>query len=60
LEEAGALRTVADENELATVIIATLRDAAQCRRMGEAGRQFIAANRGALQRTCNIVLEYLR
>jgi hypothetical protein len=28
--------------------------------MGKAGQQFIAANRGALQRTCNIVLENLR
>ena len=60
LEEAGALHTVADENELAMAIIATLRDEEVSRRMGEAGRQFIAANRGALERTCNIVLEYLR
>ena len=60
LQEAGALRTVANEDELAAAIIATLRDEDVSRRMGEAGQQFIAANRGALQRTCDIVLENLR
>jgi 3-deoxy-D-manno-octulosonic-acid transferase len=60
LQEAGALRTVANEEELAAAIIGTLRDQDLSRRMGKAGQQFIAANRGALQRTCNIVLENLR
>ncbi|MES3006755.1 MAG: lipid IV(A) 3-deoxy-D-manno-octulosonic acid transferase [Pseudomonadota bacterium] len=59
LQEAGALRTVSNEEELASAIIGTLRDEEVSRRMGEAGRQFIAANRGALERTCNIVLENL-
>ncbi|MDO9319526.1 MAG: lipid IV(A) 3-deoxy-D-manno-octulosonic acid transferase [Gammaproteobacteria bacterium] len=59
LQEAGALRTVANEDELAAAVIGTLRDEVLCRGMGEAGQQFIAANRGALQRTCNIVLENL-
>ncbi len=60
LQEAAALRTVANEDELAAAIVGTLRDEDLSRRMGEAGQQFIAANRGALQRTCDIVLENLR
>ena len=58
MEEAGALRTVADETALADAIIEGCQDAELRRRMGEAGRRLIANNRGALQRTCDIVLKH--
>ncbi|MDP2140116.1 MAG: lipid IV(A) 3-deoxy-D-manno-octulosonic acid transferase [Gammaproteobacteria bacterium] len=59
LEEAGALRTVADEDALADAVIATLRDTDLRRRMGDAGRKLIAENRGALERTYRIVTQNL-
>ena len=60
LEEAGALRTVADEAALADVVIAAVRDPELRKRMGEAGRKLIAENRGALDRTYAIVLNMSR
>lgn len=58
MEEAGALETVADENALADAIVAALGNAELRKRMGAAGQQLIADNRGALQRTYDIVLRH--
>ncbi|MGB4246576.1 MAG: glycosyltransferase, partial [Pseudohongiellaceae bacterium] len=56
LEEAGALRTVADEEALAEAVISAVRDSELRARMGAAGRRLIAENRGALDRTYAIVM----
>lgn len=58
MEETGALETVADENALADAIVAALGNAELRKRMGAAGQQLIADNRGALQRTYDIVLRH--
>ncbi len=57
LEEADALVTVADENALASTVLALFADPARIARMGAAGKQLVAENRGALQRTFDIVWE---
>jgi len=56
LEEAGALRTVADEEALAEAVISAVGDSELRARMGAAGRRLIAENRGALDRTYAIVM----
>ena len=58
LEEAGALRSVADEQALANAIMLLFADADLRQRMGDAGRAVIQENRGALQRTYDIVWHY--
>ena len=58
MESAGALRTVADADELAQAIVAACRDEGLRQRMGTAGRNLIASNRGALQRTYDIVMAH--
>ncbi|MGJ7461275.1 lipid IV(A) 3-deoxy-D-manno-octulosonic acid transferase [Halomonas sp. MA07-2] len=51
LREADALVEVADEAALATALAELFADPAERRRLGEAGRGVVAANRGALART---------
>lgn len=58
LEEAGALQSVADEQALAKAIMHLFDDAALRQRMGDAGRAVIQQNRGALQRSFEIVWHY--
>jgi len=56
---AGAALRVSDAKELAATAQALLVDAAKRRRMGEAGRAFCAAHRGATVRTVVAVEEIL-
>ncbi|MBB3329787.1 3-deoxy-D-manno-octulosonic-acid transferase [Halomonas campaniensis] len=51
LREADALVEVADEAALAAALARLFADEAERRRLGEAGRAVVAANRGALERT---------
>ena len=51
LREADALVEVADAEALAAALAGLLADPAERRRLGEAGRAVVAANRGALERT---------
>jgi len=51
LREAGALTDVADAEALSKALGALIDDPADRERLGEAGRQVVAANRGALSRT---------
>lgn len=59
LAESGALIKVADETALAEQVIRLFQDADKLRAMGEAGRQAVAANRGALLRIYALVSEFL-
>ena len=54
-----AARQVRDTDELATDVIALLRDTEQRHAMGERGQQLVEANRGALERLMRIVASYL-
>jgi 3-deoxy-D-manno-octulosonic-acid transferase len=47
---AGAARQIGDAGQLAQVVAALLGDPEQRRVMGEAGRQLVVENRGALAR----------
>lgn len=59
LREAGALAMVADPGELADTVMALLDDPQRRVRMGRAGSETVTANRGALERTYQLVREYL-
>jgi 3-deoxy-D-manno-octulosonic-acid transferase len=59
LNECGALIRVANQRELADRIIELLGDSAQSLQMGQAGKQAIEANRGALERIYTRVVSYL-
>ena len=59
LAEQGALITVADENALADAVINLLQDTSRRLQMGEAGRQSVASNRGALDRIYTLVVAHL-
>ena len=56
---AGAARTVADTIELAHSVSELLADANLRHAQGEAGRQFVASNRGALERSTAMLLQAL-
>jgi 3-deoxy-D-manno-octulosonic-acid transferase len=51
MRDADALVEVADEAALAEALVRLLNDAAARRRLGDAGRRVVEANRGALERT---------
>lgn len=53
LRRADALVEVVDGRALAVVLTELFADPAERRRLGEAGRAVVAANRGALERTLN-------
>ncbi len=55
---AGAARIVKDPGQLARAVGDLLADPLACRSMGEAGRQVIQRNRGALARTFDLVSRY--
>jgi len=59
LQEVDALRTVADERMLAAAIIELFSDAILRERMGAAGKTLVAANRGALQRSYDLITKML-
>ena len=59
LEEAGALKTVRDERELARVLEDLLANPGQRLAMGSAGRSVMDRNRGALERIAALVDEAL-
>ena len=54
-EEAGAAQRVADADELMRVVNTLLGDAAQRSAMGNAGRAFCVAHRGATARTMKVI-----
>ena len=51
LRGADALVEVADEKRLGEALVALFADTVERRRLGEAGRGVVMANRGALERT---------
>ena len=55
LRAAGALEVVRDPGELATAVVELLRDPNRRHRMGEKGREFVLANRGARDRTMAVI-----
>jgi 3-deoxy-D-manno-octulosonic-acid transferase len=55
LDDAGALVTVADSDQLAAAVLELLDDDAARRRRGEAAAGVVAAHRGALQRVLSSV-----
>lgn len=59
LEAAGAVKVVRDTEALTRKIIQLLRDPERRQRMGEAGRTFVRANRGAHERTLNALERWL-
>lgn len=59
LQEAGALKVVRNETELAETIIALLTDATSRERMAAAGLRTVAENKGALQRSLQLVQSQL-
>lgn len=59
LAEVGALRTVPDENGLATEVVRLLHDDDARHTMGENGRVAVAANKGALDRIYDLTVQYL-
>ena len=59
LLEAGAVRKVMDEAELALLAEKLLRDGEKRASMGEAGRALVADNRGALERLLSLLGPYL-
>ncbi len=59
LQEAGALKTVPDEQALARAVLDLLRDEPGRQLMGEAGQRTVAQNRGALQRILSLIAERL-
>lgn len=59
LQEAGALRVVADAPSLAAALEAWLADGPARREAGEAGRRVVEANRGAVERTLALLAPVL-
>jgi len=59
LAEVGALRTVADENVLASDVVRLLQDDSARHAMGDHGRAAVAANKGALDRIYDLTVQYL-
>lgn len=55
LEQAGALRTVVDENELAQFVIELLADKTQQIQMGLKARELLDANQGALAAVMQLI-----
>lgn len=60
LRDAGALAEVDDAATLAAQVTALLADAAARQQMGQAGRQVLAANQGALQRLLDGIAQQLQ
>jgi 3-deoxy-D-manno-octulosonic-acid transferase len=60
LQQAGALRIVRNQEELALGVSECFADPAQARRAGELGRNAVAANRGAVRRLADLIEPLLR
>jgi 3-deoxy-D-manno-octulosonic-acid transferase len=60
LEQAGAARKADDEAAVRSALLALARDAASRTRMGQAGMEWHASNRGASHRTAQAILAQLR
>ena len=59
LLQAGGGRVVRSTDELVQAVAVVLRDPASARRMGEAARQVVLQNQGALQRTLDVIASCL-
>jgi hypothetical protein len=59
LAEHGALMTVPDERALAAAVVDLFKDQSKLTSMGEAGKDVVIANRGALERIFALVDSYL-
>ena len=59
LESAGGLKLVQDKDELAEAVLHLLEDSQAYSSMGAKAEAFVDANRGALQRTLNIISRYI-
>ena len=59
LEEAHALRRIADGNELATEVIKLLASAERRHVMGQAGKEVVERNRGSVDRVMELILAQL-
>ncbi|OED42511.1 3-deoxy-D-manno-octulosonic acid transferase [Endozoicomonas sp. (ex Bugula neritina AB1)] len=55
LEKAGGLKLVQNESELAEAVLFLLGNQQACSEMGDNAQAFVDANRGALQRTLDII-----
>ena len=55
LQSVGALQVVHGTGELAAAVVELLRDPNRRHRMGEEGREFVLANRGARDRTMAVI-----
>lgn len=59
LQAAGAVRMVRDARDLADAVVELLRDPNRRHRMGEGGKDFVRANRGARDRTMAVIDPWL-
>jgi len=59
LLEVGAAECIADAGALAPAVARLLSDPAEAHRRGEAGRERIAGERGALARTLDLIEPHL-
>ena len=59
LDKAGGLKLVENSDELAEEVIHLLSDQDTCNSVGQKAKTFVEANRGALQRTLNIIANFL-
>ena len=55
LEASGAGRRVADADELASALVALLRDPREARRRGEEGRRVLSSHRGSAERAAELI-----
>ena len=55
LEASGAGKRVADADELASELVALLRDPREARRRGEAGRRALSSHRGSAERAAELI-----
>jgi 3-deoxy-D-manno-octulosonic-acid transferase len=60
LERVGAARKAAHAADTLTTLLALARDAATRTRMGHAGQEWHASNRGASHRTAQAIMAQLR
>ncbi len=57
LINAGAMQTVANENELATTAVKLFQDQEQCRQMGSAASATVTQHRGATEKQQQLILQ---
>ncbi len=59
LENAGGLKRVENKEELASSVLEILQDDRVSSEMGKRAEQFVRSNRGALQKTLNIIAQFI-